>query len=92
MHNPYKMRNVRGALVAVAICTAAAPSSVFAAKPYDAVVEYLDANATSGKTMYINQGESFCPARRRLGWADGGCLRLLLAGNMAVSRILSLAY
>ena len=35
-----------------AICTATA----FAAKPYDAEVEYLDANATSGKTMYINTG------------------------------------
>ena len=45
------LKKVMFAAVA-AICAATA----FAAKPYDAEVEYLDANATSGTTMYIDTG------------------------------------
>lgn len=41
--------------VAMMMCVVAAMPS-FGVKPYDAVVEYLDAGATSGKTMYINTG------------------------------------
>ena len=40
----------------LAICVATAPSPSFAAKPYDAEIEYLDANATSGKTSYFDTG------------------------------------
>lgn len=43
-----------GALAAAAICAAAMPS--FAAKPYDAEVEYLDANATTGPTSFFDTG------------------------------------
>ena len=37
--------------LAVTICVAS-----FGAKPYDAEIEYLDANATSGATSYFDTG------------------------------------
>ena len=42
------------AFAAAAICAAAMPS--FGAKPYDAEVEYLDANATTGPTSFFDTG------------------------------------
>jgi len=44
MNTLQKVRNVRGWLVASALCVVAVLPA-FAVKPYDAEVEYLDANA-----------------------------------------------
>ena len=41
--------------VILALCVAA-PSPSLAAKPYDAEIEYIDANATSGNTSYFDTG------------------------------------
>ncbi|MBO7683601.1 MAG: hypothetical protein J6T51_02620 [Kiritimatiellae bacterium] len=42
--------------LATALCVATASSPSFAAKPYDAEIEYLDANATTGYTSYFDTG------------------------------------
>ena len=46
----------RAARVAVAICVVTAALPSFGAKPYDAEVEYLDANATTGPTSFFDTG------------------------------------
>ncbi|MBR0068268.1 MAG: hypothetical protein IJQ00_11780, partial [Kiritimatiellae bacterium] len=46
----------RAARVAAAICVVTASLPSFGAKPYDAEVEYLDANATTGPTSFFDTG------------------------------------
>ena len=50
-----KIVNACRSALAASICVAAAMPS-FGAKPYDAEIEYLDANATTGYTSYFDTG------------------------------------
>ena len=50
-----RMNLVPGVVMSAILAVVLAQTS-FAAKPYDAEIEYLDANATSGQTPYINTG------------------------------------